>query len=311
MSNTIRTITTVSGTRVTEILYYTSTFDSVEGRRVRTITSTRTITGDNGGASPNSNTQIGGINNPSTTTTSGAVPASSDVNTVTSGGSSGAVTNRPAQVTSTPPSSGGGSGISTGSLAGAAIGCLIGGALIAFLVAFLIFRKREQRRTNAAGYYRPNDSPNRGEVVALTEKPSSKSAGAVTGWQAFLPQSADDRTIQNGVKTFFNLIELHVDNFYRKAPVELDQRTLDALARIDSGKLPGRIDQLMQDQRLVLPVIKHCIADLLITRMSPLEYHDTSLLPSNISTIPGKLQASSLSSNERSGTFYSPLWSLC
>lgn len=280
------TVSSAGEPKFTEILVYTvSTLTS--GRNTRVVISTSTISA--GPAAPK------GASVPSA-----SITPSTSGKTLGNGSSSTSGTAFPQSTSAVASSSG---GFSAGSLAGAAVGCLIGGALIAFLIAFLIFRKRNQRKSNSGGYYQNNDSnsQNQRDVVAMAEKPSSKSAGAVMGWQAFLPQSADDRTIQNGVKDFFNLIELHVDNFYRKAPVELDQHTRDALAQIASDKLPGRIDQLMRDQRLVLPIIKHCITDLLITRMSPLRHPETSLLPSNLSAIPTKLESRSLSSSERSG----------
>ena len=299
------TSTTSGPDGVNTTLVYVYSYTGSSGDRARTTYLTRTFVD---GSIINTSTTSGQASAPAVT--SNPPGSISTTGQASDGGGSQTTQTAPDSSASSEPAaavpaqSGGFSG---GSLAGAAIGCLIGGALIAFLIAFLIFRKRAQRNASAGagagggGYHQNNDSTNQRDVVALSEKPSSKSAGAVVGWQSFLPQSADDRTIQNGVKTFFNLIELHVDNFYRKAPVELDQRTREALARIDSGKLPGRIDQMMQDQRLVLPVIKHCIADLLITRMSPLTYPETSLLPSNLSAIPGRLQSASLSSSERSG----------
>lgn len=292
---TTTTVTRGTTTTFTEAFYYVRTTSGGEVGRTTTSTSTLGAGGGsavNGGSTPGSSTTSStpisssstGLGPPLSTSSSSGAPGGTDVPATNGGGSSG--------------------GVSTGAVAGAAVGCLIAGALIAFLIAFLIFRKKAQRKPTSDGYASSSDSHSRGEVIALTDKPSSKSTGAVSGWAAFLPQSADDRTIQNGVKTFFNLIELHVDNFYRKAPVELDQRTIEGLAQIDSGKLPGPIHQLMQDQRLVVPVIKHCIADLLITRMSPLTYPETSLLPANLSAVPTKLQSSSLSSNERTGMLF-------
>ena len=297
-------------TTITEILYWTTTGTNGAPRDI----STSILSGGGGANVGNPNNLSPPNDQPSSATEPASAPSvsgpSSEVRASTL--SSNAQSSTASPGLSSGQGSGSGttettdsnSGFSGGDLAGAAIGCLIGGAIIAFLVAFLIFRKREQRKSRAASYYQSNDSRTQRDVVALSEKPSSKSASTVMGWQGFLPQSADDRTIQNGVKTFFNLIDLHVDNYYRKAPLELDQRTREALAQIDSGKLPGRIDKLMQDDRVVLPVIKHCIADLLITRMSPLTYPETSLLPSHLSAIPTKLQTSSLSSSERSGKSY-------
>ncbi len=183
------------------------------------------------------------------------------------------------------------------------MGCLVGGALIAFLVAFFIFRRKRKSQEDTGVYYH-DERRNQKEPLAAAatgEKSSAPSSSSSAGWMAYLPQSADDRTVQSAVKTFFNQIELHVDNFYHRANVSLDPRTREALAQMDSGKLPGRIEEHMQDPRMIIPVIKHSIADLLITRLSPLTFPETSLLPANLAAFPTKLQTPSASLAEGQG----------
>ena len=135
----------------------------------------------------------------------------------------------------------------------------------------------------------------------MAEKPSSRSDRDVPAWLAYLPQSADDRTMQQKVKQLFDQVELHVDNYYHKANVDIDKETSQALSRIDSGKLPVPITDLIRNQRMAPSVIKHCIANLLVTRITPGKDPNRSLLPSWLAVQPAKLIASN-SPKENSGT---------
>ena len=204
---------------------------------------------------------------------------------------------------------------STGELAGGIVGSLFGAALITFLATWFFCRTRRQRRPSSPRRYHseePRSGTRSGKgLAAVTEKPSSSSDSDTFSWQAYLPQSADDRSIQNAVKTLFDQIELHVDNYYRKANVELDDSTFQALAHIDSGKLPGPITDLVTNQRMVLSAIKHCIADLLVTRMSPGEDTSTSLLPGWLAVMPPKLESVRPSAEGHGQCSHSCLESFC
>ena len=197
-------------------------------------------------------------------------------------------------------------GYSTGALVGAIIGTLIGAVIITFVITWFVARKRSDRNSSSAKH-RSSRSPSRHQSVkgagagVVSEKPTSKSANAGLGWQAYLPQSADDRTIQSAVKTLFDQIELHVDNYYTRANVEINSNIHQALSQVDSTRLPGPIDDLMLNSRTALPVIKHCFANLLIARISPSSNAGRSLLPAYLSVMPSKLEASSMPAGETTG----------
>ncbi|KAF2479416.1 hypothetical protein BDY17DRAFT_348972 [Neohortaea acidophila] len=211
-------------------------------------------------------------------------------------------------------------GFTSGAVAGAAVGCLIAGALIAFLLAFFLFRRKQRKHeasvaaaNNYDAYHAPDrKTPLAPVPVALGEKSAATGGTAATGiaappaspsWLAYLPPSASDHTIATAVKTFYDQIEQHVDTFYSHSPTSDSssgaqdaQQSRQPLSEIDSGKLPGRIEDLMQESAMVLPVIKHSIADLLITRLSPLAFAETSLLPPHLAEFPQRLQESPASS---------------
>jgi hypothetical protein len=125
----------------------------------------------------------------------------------------------------------------------------------------------------------------------MKEKSSSNSDVSGFSWQAYLPQSADDKTVSRDVKTLFDQIELHVDNYYTKANVRIDSSMSQALAQFNDDNLPESIDALLANPQTTLATIKHCIAKTLVARMSP-GYERMSLLPEYLSAEPTKLNSS-------------------
>ena len=198
----------------------------------------------------------------------------------------------------------------TGVLAGAIVASIIGAAIITFLLAWLFFRKRNKRdqRINRSGSRRNKDhrSPGRQDYSAVAatgvkEKSSSSSGDSGYSWQAYLPQGADDQTIKRDVKTLFDQIELHVDNYYTKANIQLDSGTREALSQFNDDSLPDSIEALMANPQTTLPTIKHCIARTLIARMSP-GHERTSLLPIYLAAEPTRL-SSSMPPAEQTGEY--------
>ena len=195
----------------------------------------------------------------------------------------------------------------TADLAGAIVGSIIGAALITFLMTYLIFSRRKQSRDSSPSRKRDESSATRRKdskgLAAVGEKRVGRSNNSDLDWQAYLPDSADDRSIQNAVKTLLNQVELHVDNYYRKANVDLDTEPRQALSEVDSGQLPGPIDGLMLNSRVALPTIKHCVANTLIAEMTPGSSPAGSLLPAYLASAPSKLPTSSKAPGEELGQY--------
>lgn len=252
-------------------------------------------------------TQTGAIRPSSTSTsalgtssTSGSVNSSS----TTSSSPAGSQSKRPASTSTSKGSS------DTGAIVGAAVGCLIGGALLAFLAAWFFFKRRNKRdqlnRQSSSYRGRDHRSPARKPVptvaaAGIHEKSSSTSGDSGSSWQAYLPQSVDDQTIRRDIKTLFDQIDLHVDNYYTKANVRIDSGTSRALSEYNDENLPDTIEALMANPQTSLPTIKHCIARMLVTRMSP-GNDRASLLPEYLAAPQTKLN-SSMSPGERIGMF--------
>ncbi|KXT18341.1 hypothetical protein AC579_933 [Pseudocercospora musae] len=163
-----------------------------------------------------------------------------------------------------------GGGASSGAIAGAAVGAAVGAALIAFLLTFsLCVRKR---RTEQRG------------GVFMTEKPSPAHA-----WDAFLPQSADDGTIQRSVNALYSQIDMHVENYYSSnAMASISAESRAALQKVDGGTMSTSIEELMRKSTTPLPIIKHCFAYTILSRLSPTAQGEHSLLPPELGRLPPK-----------------------
>ena len=203
-------------------------------------------------------------------------------------------------------------GVSTGALAGAIVGSIIGAAIITFLVTWFFFGKRNKRDQRAQRSEPDRSRSHRSGTghgapkaagAGVAEKSSSSSGDSGFGWQAYLPQSADDNTVQRDVKTLFDQIELHVDNYYTKANVRVDSGTREALSLYDEATLPTSIESLIANPQTTLPTIKHCIAKVLIARMSPGFEDGASLLPAYLTSEPAKLKSSSMPPGESNGKY--------
>lgn len=181
-------------------------------------------------------------------------------------------------------------GYSSGELAGAIVGSVIGASLVTLLIALLFFRRRSKAEQSARHLRDPQNTPGRQHASdggpPLAEKQVSGYGGDELQWQAYLPQASDDQTIRKMVKTMFDRVELHVDNFYTRNDVVLDDSMRLSVSQLRIGQLPLAIDRLMSDRRMVLPVIKRCITDFLLTGIHPGHFPAGALLPDYLANAP-------------------------
>lgn len=178
--------------------------------------------------------------------------------------------------------------ISRAAFAGGLIGAAVAAALLTALIIICCHRSRRARRSTET----PNDtypvdwftSQNR-PPVGRYEKPLAHPNRA---WEPLLPQSADDRTIQVAIKTLFDKLEVHVENFYTPRHVHITSDRHRNLAAVDSGLLSESLDRVMADTLSPLNLIKHWIAYFVTYMMSP-GNGELSLLPKEYSNLPAGL----------------------
>ncbi|KAL2046616.1 hypothetical protein ABVK25_011697 [Lepraria finkii] len=258
----------------------TSTFATPTATAARSSTSSS--------VTPSPPTFSTGTPNSSTTTN----PSSSA--TSTSSGTSAPPSTNPAAINSS------GHGLSNGTVAGIVIGVAVGLALITFLATFLAMRRRRGSgaKNNSGvldtGSQHYQDSEPKGPSVI--ETPSGS-----TAFENFLPQSADDKTVQNNVKTTLDHIELHVENFYQNASAS-GARSADAeLATFNSPYLPSSLAALLPQTNNRVLLNKHALAHFITSCISATASPDWSLLPEDFVLLPSAIRAANSSRSTKPG----------
>jgi hypothetical protein len=107
-------------------------------------------------------------------------------------------------------------------------------------------------------------------------------------WEKHLLQSTDDRTIQQEVLTLFELIEHHVENYYRDATANVSVMADNELSKLQSCYLPcsRTAGSVLKETSHPVPVIKHCLIHFVVSGMSSSEEAMFSLLPEEFTALP-------------------------
>ena len=182
--------------------------------------------------------------------------------------------------------------LSNGAVAGIAVGAALGLALLTFLATFLIMR----RKRHAKGERQSTSPKDRGEVelntprqrssATVAKQPFATEAPAASGtYENYLPQSADDRTVQQRAKATLDQIELHVENFYRNSSSAARPDNAE-LAAFDSPYLPAALASLLPRSNNRVNIIKHALAQYIVPSILPSASPARSLLPTEYALLP-------------------------
>ena len=112
---------------------------------------------------------------------------------------------------------------------------------------------------------------------------SSSTSASVDNYH---PQSADDQTIRTRVQTTLDQIELHVENFYHDAPVPNARHNDTGLVFFASTYLPNTLGTMLAQSRNSKVLIKHALAQFIISKISHVEKSEGSLLPDEFLLTP-------------------------
>lgn len=203
-------------------------------------------------------------------------------------------------------------GTNAGIIAGAAVGAAIGAAILTFLITFMFLKKKNHKERRHGK--RRDES---GGISTYSEKALPKdlsrhdeAALAASAWQKHLPQSADDNTIRSAVKTLFDQVELHVENFYRDMAVPMTEELQSELQRVDSPHLSESIVALLPRARSQTALIKHCLLSYIVASISIDDNSVQSLLPSDYATLPQLARAPGQKKPGKHSTPPSPIHTL-
>ncbi|EXJ73470.1 uncharacterized protein A1O5_03231 [Cladophialophora psammophila CBS 110553] len=167
-------------------------------------------------------------------------------------------------------------GYSTADLAGAAVGCGIGGALLVGVAAFLMYRRRNRRNlgTSRRSEKGGSDPVGSNEDVVVAE---------TRAWERHLPQSESDQAVRSMASRTLDQIEMHVENFYQDATnVSISRAAESEMRNLDSSHLPDSVSNLIRTSRRPTCLIKHCIANLILSRIDFEKGSGDSFLPGSM-----------------------------
>ncbi|KIW12404.1 hypothetical protein PV08_09681 [Exophiala spinifera] len=218
--------------------------------------------------------------------------------TTTSSTSSGTVasvqdaTGQIASQSTTPSSpnvsSSNGSSSNIGGIVGGTIGGLLFGLVVGMLFMFCWARRRAAKASlssRRAGKISPEKNGTDRSTLQAYESPSDPAR-----WLVYLPQPSDDTELKHQVKTMYNQIDLHVENFYTDRDGGLLTEAVQSiLARYETDLLPAPVATIMASTSSKKAVIKHCLTCTIVSRIDAVRPIPQSFLPSEIAALPALL----------------------
>ncbi|KAG8527806.1 uncharacterized protein KY384_007960 [Bacidia gigantensis] len=188
--------------------------------------------------------------------------------------------------------------LANGTVAGIVIGASIGLALITFLVTFLLMRRK---KTTGQSKSIPAPAGASRNEKGFSSHPYEVSEASSSAIPSFLPQAADDRTVQTKAKTLLDQIELYVENFYQDSPKSGSKVASADLTAFNSPFLENALSTLLSQATRSTPFIKHGLAYFITTSLLPMENSDATLLPEEFITLPRALKRTRNSSSQKPG----------
>ena len=279
-----------------------SSLPPVLGPRTNTTASTSSVLTSTSvsskGSTTSSTTSISSTINSATSTTSSASSSQSKTSKTDSQSS----TSSSPTPTSRPSSSAlSNHRLSNGTVAGIVVGVALGLALITFLATFAIMRRHRQSKSKKL-----SKSSRDGRGVPLGPPRHQGSSGASRTHDSYLPQSADDRTIQQKVKSTLDQIELHVENFYRTSSSSALRPDNGELAVFDSPYLSASLASLLPQSRKKLSIIKHALVLSVTSSLSPTADSTRSLIPTEYTLLPSTIMSTKSSVTFKPGKYHWP-----
>ena len=211
------------------------------------------------------------------------------------------------QTTSVTPAPFHSNRLANGTVAGIVIGVALGVAIITFLATFLAIRRRGgsrgKRNRQRAELDGGSSSSARHQILSSEPKQPlvTQTSSGSNSFDDFLPQSADDKTVQNEVKTLLDQIELYVENFYQNTQASGSRLAKAELAMFDSPYLPSSLASLLPQTNNSILLIKHALAHFIIACITTPSDTDWSLLPKDFVLLPNAVRAGGSAKSTKQG----------
>ncbi|CAF9917925.1 MAG: hypothetical protein ALECFALPRED_000424 [Alectoria fallacina] len=130
----------------------------------------------------------------------------------------------------------------------------------------------------------------------------TEASGLSRTYESYLPQSADDRTIQQKTKATLDQIELHVENFYRNSASSAPRLDNAELAVFDSPYLPASLTSLLPRSKNRINLMKHALAHSVTSSISPSASPAPSLLPTEYGLLPSTVTSARSNVSTKAGS---------
>ena len=198
--------------------------------------------------------------------------------------------------------------LSNGAVAGIVIGVALGLALLTFLATFFVMRRQRLSKGNRrpkGGKVELNKTLRQDPTTASATTSTTAAPNASGTYESYLPQSADDGTIQQKFKATLDQIELHVENFYRNSSSSSSRLDSADLAVFDSPYLPASLARLLPHAKNRVNIIKHALTQSATSSISPGAGPTRSFLPTEYTLLPSTIVSASSSVPAKAGECHS------
>ncbi len=198
--------------------------------------------------------------------------------------------------------------LANGTVAGIAVALGLGLALATFIATFLIMRRRRASRheqdhqgSKEKTIFELADTNRQSSLSEPKKVPVTEAPRFSNTLENYLPQSADDKTVQNNVKTMLDQVELYVENFYQNHSGLSSVRPHTDIAAFNSPNLPNSLATLLLQSRHATFLIKHALAQFITSSISPRSRPGSSLLPDEFMLVPAAVESTRNSGSTKPG----------
>lgn len=181
-------------------------------------------------------------------------------------------------------------------MAGVVIGVAVVLALATFLVTYLLMRSRRNgeasRRRRSRGRGHDSNNPRTVQEGATDLEPEqSLPMKGPRSLESYLPQSADDKSVQTKVAILLEQVQLHVENFYHNSTGSVPETVAMELVKFDSPDLPEPLLAAMRRSQSQIPLITHCLTRSIVSSIMPDTDPERSLLPLDFVALPSTIRS--------------------
>ena len=191
--------------------------------------------------------------------------------------------------------------LSNSTVAGTVVGAALSLAVITFLATFAIVHRQRQSKSRKRSRFSED-----GREVALDPPRQQVSTGVSRTYDSHLPQPADDRTIQQKVRSTMDQIELHVESFYHNSSSPAPGPDNRELAVFDSPYLSASLASLLPQSRNKLNIMKHALLQSITSALSPTAHATRSLIPTEYTLLPNTIALTKSSVTLKPGKYHLP-----